>query len=206
MPEHTELPGGSRAGHTPGIPGGCSPQSGDAARGSGSRTGATGLGIGTRAPGRAESELSSLVPRRISQSRGRLGGAQAEAVQGRGQKRRSGNSLEKQQQRNKRRARPFPAHRDELSSLAQWGEGKGERHGQGSAVRDPATLCVPVPQLEELLVPQNTPNQAPKHEQGYGPSTGCLGITPPPGAAARSPRWDKRQRREVAEPPCSFLG
>lgn len=81
--------------------------------------------------------------------------AQAEAVQGWGRKRRSGNSLEKQQERNERRARPFPAHRDEPSSLAQRGEGKGERHGHGSSVQDPATLCVPAPQLEELLVPHS---------------------------------------------------
>lgn len=140
----------------------------------------TGLGVLQLIPWPGTEPLSP-TPDLPEPGAGAAGVAHVEAVQGR--KRRSGNSLEKQQEPNKRNARPFPAHQDELPSLAQRREGNRERHGHGAAVQDPATLCVPAPELQERVVPHNTQMQC----QSTGRDLGNPRAHTAPGSCSLEP-------------------
>lgn len=61
-------------------------------------------------------------------------------------------------------------------------------HGHGSAVQEPAPLCVPAPELEELLVPHNTQIKCQSTGRGMGHPWAALGSHRPwelqPGAHA----------------------
>lgn len=83
---------------------------------------------------------------------------------------------------NKRRVRPFPAHRDGLSSLAQRGEGNGDWHGHSHPLCPCPGSC------------PTTPKQSARARAGIWATHGLPWDHTVPGRCSQEPTWDKLQR------------